>query len=111
MATPNERRERWEKSVAHKLEHGLRSERDPVFLAWIEEWIAGHISIRELQERYASLLMSRDRTGIAPNDDVATVLMEEIRQELPEVGDVGLRRAIERSKTTRAIDAAWKIDD
>jgi len=111
MATPSARRERWEKAVAHKLDNGLRSESNPVFLAWIEEWIAGDISIREVQERYKFLLMSRDRTGSVPNDEAATVLMDELLQEIPELGAVGIRRAVERSRTTRAIDTAWKSDD
>ncbi|WP_426124519.1 hypothetical protein [Pararhizobium sp. PWRC1-1] len=108
MSTPVERRERWEKSVAHKLEHGLRSERDPAFLAWIEEWIAGDISIKEVQERYAALLLSRDKTGLSSDD---TVLMEEIREQFPEIRDVRTRRAVERTKTTRAIEAAWKLEE
>ena len=108
MTTPSERRERWEKSVAQKLEHGLRSERDPVFLAWIEEWIAGDISIREVQERYATLLLSRDKTGLSSND---TALLEDIRDQIPELRDVQIQRAVERTKTTRAIDAAWRSEE
>lgn len=108
MTTPSERRECWEKSVAHKLEHGLRSERDPAFLAWIEEWIAGDISIKEVQERYAALLLARDKTGLSSND---TALLEDIRDQIPEIRDVQIQRAVERTKTTRAIDAAWKSDE
>jgi hypothetical protein len=107
MATPEERRERWEKSVTHKIAHGLKMETDSEFLGWIEQWIAGDLSIKEVQERYATLLLSRDKTGVASNDFALTLLTK----ELPELGGAHIRRSVERSKTTRAVDAAWNIDD
>lgn len=102
-----ERRTRWEKSAAHKLEHGLRSESDPVFLAWIEEWIAGDISIKEVQERYTALLLSRDKTGLGSND---AALPEEIRDRISEIRDVQIERAVELTDTTKGIDTAWDAD-
>ena len=111
MGTPEERRARWQRSVDHKALHRLRVDHDPVFVAWIEEWIAGDVSINEVQQRYAALLLSRDKSVIA-NDDIGVIaLMDEIRQDFPGAGDVKVQRAVERSKTTRAINAAWQNDE
>lgn len=110
MNSPEERRARWQKSLDHKTAHGLRVDNDPVFLAWIEEWIAGDVSIKEVQERYAALLMSRGKSGLAAND-VATAPIEEVRDERPEVADLQIRQAVNRSNSTRTGDAAWGIDD
>lgn len=41
--TPDERRELWQRSVDHKIAHGLKVETDPAFLGLIEEWIRGEI--------------------------------------------------------------------
>ncbi|MBX4898865.1 hypothetical protein HJA81_27445 [Rhizobium bangladeshense] len=38
---------------------GLTMEEDPRFLAWIEQWIAGEIDMREVRERYLGLLRER----------------------------------------------------
>ncbi|WP_455273665.1 hypothetical protein [Rhizobium herbae] len=111
MNSPEERRARWQKSVDHKAAHGLRVDNDPVFLAWIEEWIAGDVSIKEVQQRYAALLMSRDKSGLAANDVATASLMEEVRDELPEVAHLQIGQTVDRTKTTRTGDAAWGIDD
>jgi hypothetical protein len=88
MTTPDERRERWNRSVAHKIACGLRAETDPVFLGWIEEWIAGEVSIQEVQRRYAGLIQSRGQTGSAQPNVAFTALLEKLREEVPELGDL-----------------------
>ncbi|WP_275790594.1 hypothetical protein [Pararhizobium gei] len=87
MTTPDARRERWQRSADHKIAHGFHVETDPAFLSWIEEWIAGNITIKEVQTRYAALLMSRDKAGISTKHQVVTALIEQIGRELPGAAD------------------------
>jgi hypothetical protein len=111
MTTPEERREHWNRSVAHKIAPGLPAETDPVFLGWIEEWTAGEVNIQEVQRRYAGLFHSRGQTSSAQPDVDLTLILEKLREEIPEMGDFAPRRAEDRSQTIRAVDAAWGINE
>jgi hypothetical protein len=111
MTTPEERREHWNRSVAHKIAHGLPAETDPAFLGWIEEWIAGEVNIQEVQRRYASLLHSRGQTNSAQPDVDLAVILEKLREQIPEIGDFASWRAGDRSRTTRAVDPSWDINE
>lgn len=62
--TSDERRARWERSVATKEAAGFPVERDPRFLAWIEAWIAGEITMPEVQRRYANWMSTRGAIAI-----------------------------------------------
>ena len=111
MATPDERRERWQRSADHKTAHGLKMETDPLFLGWIEEWIAGEVSIQEVQRRYGELLQSRDKNSLKSYDVATTAVLKELREEIPELGDFAPRHAKDRSQTTHVVNAAWGIDE
>ena len=72
---------------------------------WIEEWIAGQITMRTVQERYAALVRSRGRSsGSAP---AARSPLEEIFAEVPDIAGLRQREPKDRHDTSDAIEAAW----
>ncbi|WP_276120396.1 hypothetical protein [Pararhizobium qamdonense] len=111
MATPDERRARWEKSLEQKIALGFNVETDPAFLGWIEEWIAGKITIHEVQRRYAGFNRLRYQSSPIQPDVNLTGLLEKLREGIPELGDLPLQETGERTQTSRTIDAAWDIDE
>jgi hypothetical protein len=100
MTTPDQRRQRWEASVCHKIAHGLHEETDPAFRGWIEESIASEVSIQEVQRRYLGLLKSPDTTTKSHDVDM-TALLQRLRQEIPELGEFPLQQAGERTNYAR----------
>jgi hypothetical protein len=59
MMLEERRREIYERVVARMRSHGLEFEQDPYWLARVQEWIAGSITIQQLQASYGELLQSR----------------------------------------------------
>lgn len=98
--TSDERRARWQRSVFAKEAAGFPVERDPRFLAWIEEWVAGDIPMQEVQQRYATLVRSR-RTTIEPEKPEEAqgmqTILESIREAVPEISGLPITTAEERA--------------
>lgn len=57
--TPEARRALVERIFEKARANGQTIETDPLFLDWIESWIAGDIEIAELREKYRGFLLSR----------------------------------------------------
>lgn len=57
--TPEARRALVERIFDRTRQSGQTIEDDPLFLGWIEDWIAGDIEIAELREKYRDFLLSR----------------------------------------------------
>lgn len=84
--TPDERRSRWERSVAAKEAAGFPIERDPQFLAWIEEWIFGRITMPEVQRRYADQFKRRQSYVDAhKNIETTQTMLEKIRLDVADI--------------------------
>ena len=110
--TSDERRARWERSVAAKEVAGFPVERDPQFLAWIEEWIAGEITMPDVQRRYAQWMLERRATDVPQIDVTETqTILEAIRQDVPEIAGLPLTTAEDRAKRAKAIARVWELDD
>jgi hypothetical protein len=54
-----ERRVIFERTRAKFLDAGLGFEDDPLFLEWVESWIAATMTLAELRSRYVRLLADR----------------------------------------------------
>lgn len=63
---PKARRALVERIFEKARASGQTIENDPLFLEWIESWIAGDIEIAELREKYREFLSSRHQQ--APED-------------------------------------------
>ncbi|MGF9565272.1 hypothetical protein [Neorhizobium sp. JUb45] len=64
--TPEARRALVERIFDKARESGQTIENDPLFVNWVERWIAGDIDIADLREKYRDFLLSRRQT--APED-------------------------------------------
>ncbi|WP_438754006.1 hypothetical protein [Pararhizobium sp. O133] len=105
---PNKRRTLWFRSVAAKEALGLPVENHPRFLGWVEDWIAGHIPMAEVQRRYAQL-RSETPAELADAVDATTyAVMDEVRQEIPNIAGVSLSTAEERAEQAKKITDAWQ---
>ena len=106
MASIAERKAWWDRSCAKTLERGIELERDPAFVEWIDEWIAGRTTMQAVQERYAGLVRTRGKSGggAAP---VPKSIMEEIFAEVPDTAGLGQREPQDRPDTSDAFAAAW----
>ena len=61
--TPESRRALVERIFDRTRQSGQTIEDDPLFISWIEDWIAGDIVIAELRDRYRDFLISRGHTN------------------------------------------------
>ncbi|MDP9838521.1 hypothetical protein J2T09_003289 [Neorhizobium huautlense] len=59
---PEARRALVERIFDKARENGQTIEDDPLFISWIEEWIAGDIEIAELREKYRGFLASHGQS-------------------------------------------------
>lgn len=57
--TPEARRALVERIFKKARANGQTIEDNPLFLSWIESWIAGDIEIAELRDKYRGFLLSR----------------------------------------------------
>lgn len=57
--TPEARRALVDRIFDKARANGHTIEDDPLFMGWIENWIAGDIEIAELREKYRDFLISR----------------------------------------------------
>lgn len=55
------RRKAAERAFERARKLGLIVENDAAFLGWVNEWIDGQLTMRELRERYLALLGERNR--------------------------------------------------
>lgn len=110
--TSDERRARWERSVATKEAAGFPVERDPRFLAWIEDWIAGEITMPEVQRRYADWMSTRGAIANREiHDTEMQTILEAIRHDVPEIAGVPLTTAEDRAQRAKEISHIWELDE
>jgi hypothetical protein len=55
------RRAIFERTRTKFLDAGFRFEDDPIFLEWIDRWIAGTMTATELRSRYLRLLHQQEQ--------------------------------------------------
>ncbi|WP_075292970.1 hypothetical protein [Pararhizobium arenae] len=112
--TAEERRARWEHSVSKKQTAGFQVERDPQFLAWIEEWIAGDITMSEVQQRYAGLIRTHrtlhNAKQLGEGKDMQAIF-DDIRQAVPEIPGLPLTTLEERALLAKQITELWATDE
>ncbi len=69
----DERRAIYERARDRARKTGAPMDEDPLFLGWVEEWIAGEIGIADLKRRYRELLRLRGQhrriARISTSDD------------------------------------------
>lgn len=105
MTTAAERQARWNKSCADAAARGAQLENDPRFLEWIEEWIAGQITMRAVQERYVALIRRGKPGGGTANSSKS--ILEEIFCEVPDLAGLRQREPLDLHDTSDAIETAW----
>ncbi|HTO34177.1 MAG TPA: hypothetical protein VL202_23840 [Pararhizobium sp.] len=104
----DKRRILWRRSVATMEAQGLPVEKDPRFLGWVEDWIAGHIPMAEVQRRYGQLLSETPAEPADAVDATTYAVLDEVRQEIPNIAGVSLSTAEERAERTQKITDAWQ---
>ncbi|MDO9416340.1 hypothetical protein [Pararhizobium sp.] len=107
--TPDERRQAWDRMTGAKHAFGLAVDEDPVFLSWIEAWIAGTITMAEVSNRYIALVRNRRQSG-AVSRTTGSILAQ-ILKDVPDLRSIKVRDPAERSRSTRAIEQAWSGDE
>ncbi len=84
----------------------MRIEDDPQFLAWLEEWFSGAITIATLQLRYQELLVSRQsRTALSVRP-----IYNGVSGEFLVVNDFKLPKEGASARTVEVISEAWLND-
>jgi hypothetical protein len=117
MTAPETRRARWEHIVDKHRRAGLPVEQAPIFLGWIEDWIAGSIEMSQVQQRYVAwkaasrasghaALAADDRTNVV-TQAAEDAFVAELSQEIPDISGLPIRDHETRRQSSAAIERAW----
>ncbi|MCC2614393.1 hypothetical protein [Neorhizobium petrolearium] len=85
MTTEQTRRSIADRVIARARARATPIDGDPEYMAIVELWVMGEISIQEMRRRYIALLQERSRT----TDHLATAIDEERAGEISTVPDMG----------------------
>ncbi len=89
VTTEQTRRSIADRVIARARARGTPIDDDPEYVAIVELWIVGEISIQEMRRRYIALLQERSRT----TDHLATAIDEERGGEESTLPDMGNHRS------------------
>gem|GEM_PF-1736890 len=85
VTTEQTRRSIADRVIARARARGTPIDDDPEYMAIVELWVVGEISIQEMRRRYIALLQERSRT----TDHLATAIDEARADEDSAVPDMG----------------------